>query len=75
MEPQLAEQDAWLLSGGGQAQTSFGTVLVVEQRGRDSIGNVRWGRTSTGNAEGRTATLIVTDDVMMEGNACHDKIT
>jgi hypothetical protein len=45
---------------GGQARTSLGTVLVVEQRDRASIGNVKWGRTSIGNAEGRTVTLIVT---------------
>jgi hypothetical protein len=44
---------------GGQARALPGTVLVVEQRGRDLIGTVRWGSTSIDNAEGRTATSIV----------------
>jgi hypothetical protein len=57
---------------GEQAQTSLGTVLVVEQRGRASIGAVRWGGTSIGTATERSATSIVTTVLFLwvDGEEC-----
>jgi hypothetical protein len=44
---------------GGKARDSPGIVLVLEKRGRASIGAVRGGRNSIGNAEGGAATSIL----------------